>query len=305
MVVVFPAEPYQSDRVDSAFEAEVEAAESAGFSCAFLNYEALTDSGDLAGAVRRIPGSETPAPAIYRGWMLTPTQYALLYKALAAQNLFLINTPDAYRHCHYLPENHPVIAAVTPETVSLPFGPNSGMEEVFALLGRFGKRSLVVKDYVKSQKHYWNDACFIPDASDHESVRRVVTRFLELQGESLAEGLVFREFVELKPLGGHPKSGMPLTREFRRFFLDGVPLTTGRYWDEADYGDSATDTAPPADLFQGIAKQVGSRFFTMDIAQRIDGEWLIVELGDAQVSGLPESLDIRAFYDALSQGFSS
>ena len=37
----------------------------------------------------------------------------------------------------------------------------------------------------------------------------------------------------------------------------------------------------------------------MDVAQRRDGEWLIVELGDAQVAGLPERADVRAFHQAL------
>jgi hypothetical protein len=37
----------------------------------------------------------------------------------------------------------------------------------------------------------------------------------------------------------------------------------------------------------------------MDIAKRRDGDWLIVELGDAQVAGLPAHADVDAFYEAL------
>jgi hypothetical protein len=37
----------------------------------------------------------------------------------------------------------------------------------------------------------------------------------------------------------------------------------------------------------------------MDVAKRRDGDWLIVELGDGQVAGLPEHGDIEAFYKAL------
>ena len=37
-------------------------------------------------------------------------------------------------------------------------------------------------------------------------------------------GLVCREFVELEPLARHSKSGMPLTKEFRLFFLDARPF---------------------------------------------------------------------------------
>ena len=42
-----------------------------------------------------------------------------------------------------------------------------------------------------------------------------------------------------------------------------------------------------------------SRFFTMDVAKRRDGDWLIVELGDGQVAGLPEHADVDGFYKAL------
>ncbi len=42
-----------------------------------------------------------------------------------------------------------------------------------------------------------------------------------------------------------------------------------------------------------------SRFFTMDVAKRIDGKWMIIELGDGQVAGLPEKVDIIDFYQAL------
>jgi hypothetical protein len=48
-----------------------------------------------------------------------------------------------------------------------------------------------------------------------------------------------------------------------------------------------------------VAKAVRSRFFTMDVAKRRDGDWLIVELGDGQVAGLPETADVDRFYKAL------
>jgi hypothetical protein len=39
----------------------------------------------------------------------------------------------------------------------------------------------------------------------------------------------------------------------------------------------------------------------MDVAQRVDGSWMIVELGDAQVAGLPERMDVAAFYAVLNR----
>ena len=131
-----------------------------------------------------------------------------------------------------------------------------------------------------------------------KAVKNTIDAFLEVRGTSFEGGLVFRQFVEFMPLTEHPSSRMPLTKEYRLFFLHGVLIARLRYWDIEGYTE--TDM-PPSDLFVDIAKQVRSNFFTMDIAQRTDGEWMIIELGDAQVAGLPKNADVDAFYRALSQ----
>ena len=109
------------------------------------------------------------------------------------------------------------------------------------------------------------------------------------------DGLVFREFEEFEPLGTHAQSGMPLTREYRLFFLDGEPILSAEYWDESEY----PPTSIPMDQFRELARLIPSRFFTMDVARRRDGAWRIIELGDGQVAGLPERSDPRAFYRAI------
>lgn len=88
------------------------------------------------------------------------------------------------------------------------------------LTKRFGNKSIIVKDFVKSEKHHWNDACFIPRASDETKVLEVVNRFLELRGNALNEGVVFRAFEELEFLTNHSKGGMSLTKEFRMVVQD-------------------------------------------------------------------------------------
>jgi hypothetical protein len=106
-----------------------------------------------------------------------------------------------------------------------------------------------------------------------------------------------REFVELQAVGTHPKSGMPLTREHRVFVLDGQPLVVGRYWSDAEYGE---DDLPLAALAETM-KAVRSRFFTMDIALGRDGAWRIIELGDAQVAGLLDTIAPEAFFRRLRE----
>ena len=296
MRLLFPAHPLDARAVDPAYLDEAAAAENLGMRRSLINFEALLYENDPARAVARVALAESEEIGVYRGWMVTPAQYALLYAALADRGVRLVNSPTQYRHCHYLPESYDGIAGETPKTVWTLLTGAARMDAVMEILRPFGARPVIVKDYVKSRKHEWEEACFIPDASDAAAVMRVVNRFVELQGADLNAGLVFREFVEFEPLTTHSQSGMPLTQEFRLFFLDGEPIVVSQYWDEGDYGA----LRPPLAHFTRIASHVQSRFFTMDVAKRRDGEWMVMELGDAQVSQLPEDASATDFVEALA-----
>jgi hypothetical protein len=106
------------------------------------------------------------------------------------------------------------------------------MEGVLSMARSFGRRPLVVRDYVKSRKHEWAEACFLPDGTNANAVERVVRRFLELTGDELQGGVVLREFVELDRVGAHASSGMPLVREWRVFWFDREPVLVAPNWPE-------------------------------------------------------------------------
>jgi hypothetical protein len=297
VLLIYCADPLHPRQPDSAYQAEIAAAEAVGLAYGLMSYEALVDDGDAEASVQRIPTQSPPVTGIYRGWMLRPSQYARLYDALQARGIHFINDLTAYRHCHYLPEWYPQFEGYTPRSVWLAGGSELPMDTIQRALQPFGAQPVLVKDFVKSRKHEWDSACYIPSAADDAAVARVVRHFLELQGVDLNEGLVFREFVPLEPLATHTKSGMPLTKEWRIFFLDGAPILTAEYWETGDYGDATPPLAPYVEL----ARRVPSRFFTMDIARQTDGGWIVIELGDGQVAGLPERADVPAFYRALQR----
>ena len=296
MNILFASQPFEPKRVDAMFEREREAALTAGFSVSLIDADAL-EVGDVEAAVRRLNKRDPVELSIYRGWMLDVQTYASLYEALFRRGLVLINTPEQYRHAHHLPVSYKAIQADTPRTVWTETGNAFDEATIRELLAPFGDAPVIVKDYVKSQKHYWEEACFIPSARDMTVVTRVVNRFIELQNQRLVGGLVFREFVELEPLATHSKSGMPLTKEFRLFFLDGELIVSAQYWEEGDYAGEQL----ALEHFANVAARVQSRFFTMDVARRTDGTWTIMELGDAQVSGIPERLPAEQFYQALAK----
>ncbi|HLX40310.1 MAG TPA: ATP-grasp domain-containing protein [Ktedonobacteraceae bacterium] len=296
MRIIYCADPWNKRRPDPAYEAEVIAATEVGLAYSVIDFDVLVSEKTIVKAVRHVEPSPEPTLAIYRGWLLRPAVYQQLYDLLVSKQLYLINTPDAYRHCHYLPESYAVIEGHTPLSVWMKTVADVSFDTIMELLKPFGTKPAIVKDFVKSRKHEWFEACYIPSAADRQVVERVIKRFMELQGEDLNEGLVFREFVNFEQLTTHSKSGMPLTREFRLFFLDGKPVLFSEYWEEGIYGD----VRPSIDFFNAIAQNVQSRFFTMDVAQRRDGGWMIIELGDGQVAGLPERADVSVFYRSFA-----
>lgn len=301
--VLFVSSPMNPREADDSYMDEYRAAEKTGFAVGLIDLEELLTNNNPQKALKRVawhPGTE-PRPALYRGWMLRPDEYENLYAALLTRNLRLIHTPKQYRHAHYLPESYAKIEAVTPKSIWFPLPAPVSVEAAETLAAEavrvFNHDPIIVKDYVKSRKHEWDEACYIPDASDENKVRQTVRRFLELQGNQLNEGLVFRAFAELEVLSRHPLSGMPLSREIRVFVLDGEPIFVSTYWEA---GEDAAFNAVLGE-FQAVIQSIESRFFTIDFAKTNNGPWIVLELGDGQAAGLPDDTNAERFYTQLQK----
>ncbi|MGB4774006.1 MAG: ATP-grasp domain-containing protein [Daejeonella sp.] len=304
MNILFCDNPFDNKpAVDIDYEDEFVSASQNGFSPHLFSYESLTKDNDAELATRKIKHNNTLQKIVYRGWMLKPGQYALLYKSLLAKNYKLINSPAEYQNYHYLPDSYKFISRHTPKTIWLTVeNQQVNYDQVFNSIATFENSPLIVKDFVKSQKHYWDTACYIVSAADRNKVKSVIEKFVELQNTDLNEGLVIREFVELNDLTTHSKSGMPLKQEYRLFFLNGQLLGCYEYWEEGEY---SADEHPPLELFKNIAKDIESNFFSMDIAKSKNGEWIIIELGDGQVAGLPGKVNIPEFYNLVRHYYDS
>jgi len=291
--LLFPAHPFERGAIEPDYAAEVGAADGLGLARSLVQVEPLLERADGAAAVRRV-AEGAGEPALYRGWMLSPDQYAALHAALTERGLAPVTSPAAYRHTHWLPESYAAIERWTAPSAWLPVTELT-VDRAVALARTFGPRPLVVKDYVKSRKHEWFDACFIPFADDEANVRRVVENFLRLQDGHVVGGLVFREFVDFARIGLHAKSRLPLVREYRFFVLDGRPFFVAPYWAEGQYGESA----PSADVLAAILPRVKSRFYAADVAEKSAGGWMLVELNDGGSAGVPEGGSPEAFYRSL------
>lgn len=292
MLILFPSQPFHPRQVDSCFVEEYQAAEKTGHVIGLVNQDNL-DACDFQRAVSRI--SSSGEKAIYRGWMLHPEHYKGLCRALESNGVDLVNNSRQYMNCHWFPRFYSYIEKHSPESIWYTQLANGylGVDELTEWVKKFGNSPLIIKDFVKSRKHEWEEACFVPNASDGETFQRIVNTFIKRQGALLAGGVVARKFISLKKIGVHEKSGMPLFNEYRTFVLNGKPIITGRYWTQGQIGDR-----PNLDEFETVIKSVDSNLFTMDLAQTENGDWIIIELGDGQVSGL-QGIDPYLFYHSI------
>lgn len=141
---------------------------------------------------------------------------------------------------------------------------------VAALVAPLAPGPGIVRDYVKSRKHEWHEACYLPDLRDLAAVEAVVGTFVERQAECLAGGVVIRAYEDFDPGG-----------EARVWWLDGAAVLVTPHPD--------TPTLHPEPELGAVAPLVttlGCRFVTTDLARRTDGAWRVIEVGDAQVSGI-------------------
>jgi hypothetical protein len=295
-LVLFPSNPLAPREPDASFAAEAAHAAAAGFAVGFIDLEVY-----LGGEVKLRGLPESAGEVLYRGWILDLDAYARMDAALLARGQRLVTPPDAYRHIYHLPEWYEAVggAAVTPRSIWFP-GASFDVAEIAArVAAAFGDAPVLLKDYVKSRKHEWYDACYIASAADEVEVRRVLGNFLRLMDEGLVGGLVFRAFVPLRRVGLHSKSRLPLAREYRLFVLDGRPFYVAPYWSEGDY-----QGAPPEEaVIASILPRVRSRFYAADVAEREEGGWELIELNDGGSAGVPEGGSGEAFYARLGEAF--
>ncbi|MBA3284130.1 MAG: ATP-grasp domain-containing protein [Nitrosopumilus sp.] len=295
LYILFCESPIEPNKVDEEFEDQFISAKQNGFLTLIFNFEDLISADRFSLATKRIKSNEKLEKVIYRGWMLTPKQYSILYNDLLSKNYKLINTVEEYQNCHYLPDSLKFIESKTPKTVFEKLEAENSIDKLIEKAKIFGKKSVILKDYVKSEKHDWDTACFVKDASNIDNLQKTINNLIKLRDKYLNEGIVVREFVELNDLTIHSKSGMPLTEEYRLFFYDKKLVGIYDYWEEGEYKLSKPDTIE----FEEIAKNIDSNFFSMDIARQKNGDLIIIELGDGQVAGLPDKTERNEFYTQL------
>lgn len=208
----------------------------------------------------------------------------------------LINNYAQHRYIADIGNWYPDLKDLTPETWERTFEIPESEEGPFILKGE-----------TNSKKHLFATHMFAKTRGD---IGRVLGNLLD---DSLIaqQKIYIRKFV---PLVTYMKgiNLLPVTKEYRFFVAYGQVVSGGFYWSShvEDLKDLEVAIEPPEcvprEFLDKVIQRIGhnANAITIDVAQLENGQWIVVELNDLQMSGLSEN-DPKKFYSELYRIVSS
>lgn len=147
----------------------------------------------------------------------------------------------------------------------------------------------IVKGKTNSKKTSWK-TLYAPSRKD------ALVLAAELKTDPIIgpQDILYKKYVELENFG-YDHNGIPISNEWRFFCLFNKVLTFGYYW--SNFPEITPDPPKQAiELAENITKIVSDHvnFYVLDIAIKKNGEPILIEINDGQMSGLsncsPDSL---------------
>jgi hypothetical protein len=145
-------------------------------------------------------------------------------------------------------------------------------------------------------------------AEDKQEAIQVFCR-LSSDGFLCDQSIYIRQFVPLNKLA-NGLQGLPISEEYRFFIYNGKTMSSAFYWSE--YSEFLLETQGlyldpknvPQDWLNEVIDIVSPniKFFVLDVAKTANGDWIVVELNDAQCSGLSDN-DPEVLYKNLAAEF--
>lgn len=276
VTIIYPCDFFHKRSVENDYKAEFIEASKFKFNIVFFDHDEFVSSNNL----KFYSGELEEGMCIYRGWMLKPEQYGKLYDYLKDKKLNLINNPEQYSICHEFPNSYSMLETITPPILTFPKDFAIDWESV---KGKFEK--FMMKDFVKSVKGSEFPQYFDRSYSNIE-LDGYLKKFIALRGDLYTGGIVLKKYMPLaKNLGN--------TNEYRAFYLNGVLISLFKNSNQQDSSNRV-----PITFIDSVPK-LKSNFYTVDLAELENGDWIVIEVGDGQVSGLPSNQDIYKFYEKI------
>jgi len=233
--------------IEPEFQDQAIALKAAGFGTSCFSIE----ENRITGA---IPDGVT---IVYRGWMMDEIEYAHFYGWLEAHGLKPLTHPGEYVLTHHIPNWYPYVAGITPETFCFPTQGEMA-SKIVQYCNENGWTKYQLKDFVKSLKTGVGSVVTQPD-----EVQTILDEMVKYRG-TLEGGICVRRWEDFMP-----------NSEKRYFVLN------KRFYGQ----DELFDTRAMERLIR-VARDIPSPFYSVDIAETTTGRFMVVEIGDGQVSDI-------------------
>jgi hypothetical protein len=200
--------------------------------------------------------------------------YAERFSMLEQFDITLVHSPEEYDRTSLLPEWYPLIEDLTPRSVWFEEQPEA--EAIEAVLDY----PIFLKGERQTSKHDRSMAII----ETPEQMRQVLARWSR---DPILhwQRVVARDYIPLRPVARDHGAGLPHVFEFRSFWWEDACVELGPYWVNSDYAPNVAERGAAVALGQEVARRIGVTFLTIDLAQTIDGDWIVIECNDGQDSG--------------------
>lgn len=204
-----------------------------------------------------------------------PQCYSSLYHQCADQGIRLVNSPEQHQCGSELPEWYPCISDLTPRSAWFDSPPDP--EVVAEVIGW----PVFVKGARQTSRH-----------DPAKAVARNAAEYKQLIERYCSDAIlswqqcVIRELVQLRPVSAEQSFKIQPSFEFRTFWLRKQLVGAGPYWSQfASYSWSSAERDACLAVAEAAAERVDCPFLVVDMAQTVDGRWIVIECNDAQESG--------------------
>lgn len=288
MILFSQAFPTLKDRFGDDIAYSTRVAIEEGWQVHFLPYR-LDEHTALDEALAELPSLPSPQPAVWLGFVPSFALYQKVYDALRGRGYVLVNSPDEHQRVFELDLAYPYIRELTARTAVV-----RAVDECRRALNEVPLPAFV-KGSLASRKEAGWKACV---AETPDELATMVGELL--RDERAARGRVMiRELLPLRTERVAAKD-FPIAREYRFFLYRGEILSYGFYWLYLTLFPPLTPDEEQAmcALASEGARRLDVPFVSIDIAQRQDGSFVIVEPGDPQFSG-PSTMPISPLWRRL------
>lgn len=201
--------------------------------------------------------------------------YDRLYDGLLELGVRLVHSPEQHALCSELPRWYPLLEGLTPESWWFDVAPDADTA------GDLAGWPLFLKGSRQTSRHQAK----LSIIKGPEEYREAVAAFA--QDRILHwQQVVIRRFERLQPIQADMGQHIPASFEFRSFWWKGQLVGAGPYFAafaKYQWSDSERDAA--MELAADAARRANLPFVVVDMAQRADGRWIVIEINDAQESG--------------------